>query len=50
VTALGQAAGVAAALCARNGCAPHEMAADPALMRSLQGALIAQGAYLGAKP
>ncbi len=50
VTALGQAAGVAAALCARNGCAPHEMATDPALMRSLQGALIAQGVYLGAKP
>ncbi len=50
VTALGQAAGVAAALCARNGCTPHEMATDPALMRSLQGALIGQGVYLGAKP
>jgi hypothetical protein len=26
------------------------MATDPARMRALQGALIAQGAYLGGKP
>ncbi len=50
VTALGQAAGVAAALCARNGWTPRHMALDPTLVRSLQGALIAQGAYLGWRP
>lgn len=50
VMALGQAAGVAAALCARRGCTPHEIAATPELMREVQWSLIGQGAYLGWRP
>jgi hypothetical protein len=50
VMALGQAAGVAAALAVQQGWTLTEMATDPARMRALQGALIAQGAYLGGKP
>ena len=47
---LGQAAGVAAALCAQLGCSPHQVAADPVLMQEVQRSLIGQGAYLGGKP
>jgi hypothetical protein len=50
VMALGQAAGVAAALCARRGCTPHAVTAAPALMRDVQLALAAQGAYLAGRP
>jgi hypothetical protein len=50
VMALGQAAGVAAALAAQQGWTPAQIADNPARVRALQGALIAQGAYLGAKP
>ncbi|MDR7535851.1 MAG: FAD-dependent oxidoreductase [Armatimonadota bacterium] len=50
VMALGQAAGVAAALCARRGCTPPAAAASPALVRELQLALAAQGAYLAGQP
>lgn len=50
VMALGQAAGVAAALCARRGCTPRAAAAAPALVRELQLALVAQGAYLAGRP
>lgn len=50
VMALGQAAGVAAALCAQRGRSPHEVAADPALMRQVQWALIGQGVYLRWRP
>jgi len=48
--ALGQAAGVAAALCARRYCTPREVAGDWALLFEVQRALIGQGAYLGSKP
>jgi hypothetical protein len=48
--ALGQAAGVAAALCARRGCTPREVAGDWTLLYAVQRALIGQGAYLGSKP
>lgn len=47
VMALGQAAGAAAALAASNGWTPRQIAENPALVRTLQGTLIAQGAYLG---
>jgi hypothetical protein len=50
VMALGQAAGVAAALCALQDYTPHELAADPTLLRELQWSLIAQGVYLGWRP
>ncbi|MGH2403248.1 MAG: FAD-dependent oxidoreductase [bacterium] len=50
VMALGQGAGVAAALCAQQGLTPHDIAADPALMRQVQWSLIGQGVYLGWKP
>ncbi len=50
IMALGQAAGIAAALCAERGCTPQEIAADPALMRQVQWSLIGQGAYLGWRP
>ncbi|MGQ0572553.1 MAG: FAD-dependent oxidoreductase [Armatimonadota bacterium] len=45
--ALGQAAGVAAALAVSNGWTPRQIAEDAALVRTLQATLIAQGAYLG---
>ncbi len=50
VMSLGQAAGVAAALCAQLGCTPKQVAADPVLMREVQRSLVGQGAYLGGKP
>jgi hypothetical protein len=50
VVALGQAAGVAAALCVRYGWTPRALALDPARVQLLQGALIAQDAYLGGRP
>jgi len=50
VMALGQAAGVAAALCAQLGCTPLQVVEDPVLMREVQRALIVQGAYLGGRP
>ena len=50
IMAVGQAAGVAAALCARRGCTPHEIAGDRELVREVQRSLIDQGAYLGVKP
>ncbi|MDR7554416.1 MAG: FAD-dependent oxidoreductase [Armatimonadota bacterium] len=50
VMALGQAAGVAAALCAQHACTPHAVAATPALMRQVQLSLVAQGAYLAGRP
>ncbi|MDR7420679.1 MAG: FAD-dependent oxidoreductase [Armatimonadota bacterium] len=46
VMALGQAAGVAAALGTRLGRTPREIAESPMLMWTLQGGLIAQGANL----
>jgi hypothetical protein len=46
VMALGQAAGVAAALAVQRGRAPREIAETRSLVRVLQGALIAQGARL----
>ena len=48
--ALGQAAGVAAAICAKEGCTPADLARTPALVRKVQQALLAQGAYLGPSP
>jgi FAD-dependent oxidoreductase family protein len=50
VMALGQAAGVAAALAVHNGWTLEEIANDPVRLRALHGSLIAQGAYLGGKP
>jgi hypothetical protein len=50
IMALGQAAGVTAALCAKRGCTPREVAGDWALLYTVQSALIGQGAYLGSKP
>jgi hypothetical protein len=50
IMALGQAAGVAAALCARHGCTAPTVAATPTLMRQVQLALVAQGAYLAGRP
>jgi hypothetical protein len=50
IMALGQAAGVTAAFCARRGCAPRDVADDWALLHAVQGALIGQGAYLGGRP
>lgn len=50
VMALGQGAGVAAALCAQQGRSPREVAAEPALMRQVQWALIGQGVYLRWRP
>jgi hypothetical protein len=50
VMALGQAAGVAAALAVHHGWTFEEMTQDPARLRALHGALIAQDAYLGGKP
>jgi hypothetical protein len=47
IMAVGQAAGVAAALAARLNVSPREIAEQAALVTTLQGALIAQGAYLG---
>lgn len=47
IMAVGQASGVAAALSARNGWTPRDVALDPGRVKMLQGALIVQGAYLG---
>jgi hypothetical protein len=47
VMGLGQAAGVAAALAMQTGRSPAEIASSPTLVWTLQGALIAQNAYLG---
>jgi len=44
---MGQAAGVAAALCARRGCAPRDVARTPTLLSELQQTLRGQGAHLG---
>jgi hypothetical protein len=48
--ALGQAAGVAAAICAKADCTLAELARTPALVRRVQDALVTQGAYLGPGP
>jgi hypothetical protein len=48
--ALGQAAGVAAAICAKEDCTLAELARTPALVQRVQNTLIAQGAYLGPGP
>ncbi len=48
--ALGQAAGVAAAICAKEGCTPATLWRTPALVRKVQEALLKQGAYLGPGP
>ncbi|MDR5708811.1 MAG: FAD-dependent oxidoreductase [Armatimonadota bacterium] len=45
--AMGQAAGVVAAFCARRGCTPTEVARRTELLREVQRLLRAQGAYLG---
>jgi hypothetical protein len=45
--ALGQAAGVAAAVCAKEGCTPQDLTRTPALVKQVQQILLAQGAYLG---
>ena len=45
--ALGQAAGVAAAVCAKDGCTPQDLTRTPALVKKVQQTLLAQGAYLG---
>ncbi len=45
--ALGQAAGVTAALCARRGCSPREVVKSSALMAEVQRLLRAQGAQIG---
>ncbi len=45
--AMGQAAGVVAAFCARRGCTPAEVVRRPELLREVQRILRAQGAYLG---
>lgn len=48
--ALGQAAGVAAAICAKDGCTPQDLARTPALVKKVQQILLTQGAYLGEAP
>ena len=48
--ALGQAAGVVAAICAKEGGTPGGLARSPALVKRVQATLIQQGAYLGAEP
>ncbi len=48
--ALGHAAGIAAAICAKEGCLPETIVRSASLMRRLQQILIAQGAYLGPGP
>lgn len=48
--ALGQAAGVAAALCAKEGCALQMLTRTPALVKRVQQTLLSQGAYLGPGP
>lgn len=45
--AMGQAAGVVAALCARRGCTPAEVTRNSSLLAEVQRTLRAQGAYLG---
>ncbi|MBI2122810.1 MAG: FAD-dependent oxidoreductase [Armatimonadetes bacterium] len=48
--AMGQAAGVVAAICASAGCTPAAVARTPALVKKVQLTLMKQGAYLGAEP
>jgi len=48
--ALGQAAGVAAAICAKERCTPADLARSPALVKKVQQVLLTQGAYLGPSP
>lgn len=48
--ALGQAAGVAAAICAKDGCTPLALSQSAALIRKVQDTLLQQGAYLGTEP
>jgi hypothetical protein len=48
--ALGQAAGVAAAICAKEGCSPQDLTRSPALVKKVQQTLLTQGAYLGTAP
>ncbi|MDQ7848671.1 MAG: FAD-dependent oxidoreductase [Armatimonadota bacterium] len=45
--ALGQAAGVTAAVCARRGCTPREVVGSPGLLAEVQRTLRAQGATIG---
>jgi hypothetical protein len=45
--ALGQAAGVTAALCARRGCTPREVVSSPGLLAEVQRTLRSQGAQVG---
>ncbi|MGH2424950.1 MAG: FAD-dependent oxidoreductase [bacterium] len=47
---MGHAAGVAAAVCAKDGCTPARLAASATLIRKIQGILLQQGAYLGTEP
>lgn len=47
---MGHAAGVAAAICAKDGCVPETIIRTSALIRRLQQVLMAQGAYLGPGP
>jgi hypothetical protein len=48
--AMGHAAGVAAAICAKDGCTPARLAQSAALIRKVQETLLLQGAYLGTEP
>jgi hypothetical protein len=48
--ALGQAAGVAAALCAKEGCTPQALTRSPTLVKRVQQLLLRQGAFLGTSP
>lgn len=48
--ALGHAAGVAAAVCAKARCTPLGLVRTPALVRRMQHVLLSQGAYLGPDP
>jgi hypothetical protein len=45
--ALGQAAGVAAAVCVRQGCTPRDLARTPARLAAMHQILRGQGVYLG---
>lgn len=48
--AMGHAAGVAAAVCAKDGCTPVALGQSGALIRKVQEILLQQGAYLGTEP
>lgn len=48
--AMGHAAGVAAAICAKEGCTPSSLVRTPALVKKVQETLLQQGAYLGEEP